>query len=154
MEGPGRGCRALWTATLLVLAASALYAVPAEAGRGGGMGGSSLQAQSYLPMQTRCNVTSECVKCAREDLQTDDVKAACSVNGYRRQITCSKVPAGRGAEGGESVRDAFVSHQTCNPRRGADGDDNALSLTYFEGIVFVVLAFSAPIVVIRRTRRF
>ena len=68
---------------------------------------------------------------------------SCKKTRHRVQITC--VDPGEDSEAQGVPRETFVMYESCKI-------DVPLALGYFVGIMFAILAFSSPVVVIRRRR--
>ena len=85
-----------------------------------------------------CNVTGPCLRCSKEEMVKD--RTSCGKTRHRVEITCLDSDE---AETGERPRETFVMYESCKV-------DEPLAIGYFMGIMVMILAFTSPVVVIRR----
>ena len=86
-----------------------------------------------------------CVQCSLEDYEQDE--NGCKLTGHHRPIVCFNTDEENGGDGENST---FTSHESC--REGEVDFGTGMGMGYFEGMMFLVLAISAPVVVVRRNR--
>ena len=85
-----------------------------------------------------CNVTGPCLRCSKEEMVKDH--ASCGKTRHRVEITCLDSDE---AETGDRPRETFVMYKSCKV-------DEPLAIGYFMGIMVIILAFTSPVMVIRR----
>ena len=85
-----------------------------------------------------CNVTGPCLRCSKEEMVEDH--ASCGKTRHRVEITCLDSDE---AETGDRPRETFVMYESCKV-------DEPLAIGYFMGIMVIILAFTSPVMVIRR----
>ena len=85
-----------------------------------------------------CNVTGPCLRCSKEEMVKDHT--SCGKTRHRVEITCLDSDE---AETGDRPRETFVMYESCKV-------NEPLAIGYFMGIMVMILAFTSPVVVIRR----
>ena len=95
------------------------------------------QQDTFRTTWSSCNITGPCIRCSEEEEVKDPT--SCRKTKHRHEITCLD-----GDKGGEA-RETFIMFESCKV-------DTPFSLGYFIGVMFMILAFSSPVVLLRKRR--